>query len=433
MRKIPIIIRREYVTRVRSRLFLIITFLMPVLMAAFTLVPVLIFKYGGDVEKVAVIDESKMFLGVLKSEGKLNFGFYDAPYDSMKKHYADKGFTGVLFIPASFRVDHPEGIEYFSNDQLGLGTSDAITDRLTDVATRLRLEKVNVTPEIIDQLSEPIHIKTVIGEKQGSTGAAAVVGYFSGILLYVLLLLYGTQVMRGVLEEKSSRIAEVIISSVKPFELMLGKIIGIALLGLTQFAVWIIMGFIAFSVVQGMAGDVSSLQQMKDMPGMNAGQMGMNTGQPGMNEIMKQINEQVDTLPVAKIIIGTVFFFLGGFVLYASLFAAIGAASGDEADQSLTFIATLPIIVSFFLAFNAMNAPNSQLSKITSMIPFCSPIVMTVRLAYDPPIGEILLSLFFLVIGFLIMVWIAGKIYRTGILMYGKKGSLREMVKWVRY
>jgi ABC-2 type transport system permease protein len=426
MSKIPIIIRREYTTRVRSRVFLIVTFLMPLILGGFTFVPLLIFKYGGDVDKIAVIDQSQMFAGKLKSKDKVIFGFYDAPYDSMKRHYAEKGFSGVLFIPSSFQADHPTNIEYFSNDQLGLGTEGAITDELTEVVTRLRLEKVNVTPEIINQLSEPVHLNTIIGKQAGNTGAAAAVGYIAGFLLYFLLIIYGTQVMRGVIEEKSSRIAEVIVSSVKPFELMLGKIIGIALLGLTQFAVWIAMGFLTIAVLHGMVGDMSSMQQMQDMQGMN-------TAQPGLVNAVKVLNDSLSTLPLGLIIFGTVFYFLGGYLLYASVFAALGAASGDEGDQSLTFIATMPIIISFFLAFNAMNAPNSRLSIITSLIPFCSPIVMTARLAYNPPMWQILLSMVFLIIGFLIMVWIAGKIYRTGILMYGKKTSMKELIKWVRY
>ena len=427
MSKIPIIIRREYTTRVRSRVFLIVTFLMPLILGAFTFVPLLIFKYGGDVDKIAVIDQSKMFAGKLKSKDKVIFGFYNAPYDSMKRHYAEKGFSGVLFIPSSFQPEHPTNIEYFSNDQMGLGTEGTITDELTQVVTRLRLEKVNVTPEIINQLSEPVHLNTVIGKQAGNTGAAAAVGYIAGFLLYFLLIIYGTQVMRGVIEEKSSRIAEVIVSSVKPFELMLGKIIGIALLGLTQFAVWIAMGFITIAVLHGLVGgDVSSMQQMQSMQGMNA-------AQPGLVNAVKVLNDSLSTLPIGLIIFGTIFYFLGGYLLYASVFAALGAASGDEGDQSLTFIATMPIIISFFLAFNAMNAPNSRLSIITSLIPFSSPIVMSARLAYSPPMWQVILSMIFLVVGFLLMVWIAGKIYRTGILMYGKKSSMKELIKWVRY
>ncbi|MFI5134652.1 MAG: ABC transporter permease [Chitinophagales bacterium] len=426
MNKILTIIKREYITRVRSRLFIIITFLMPVIIAAFTVVPFLIIRYGSDTEKIAVIDQSKMFAGKLKNQDNVQFGFYDAPFDSMKRHYAEKGFTGVLFIPSTFLPDKPEGIQYFSNDQLGLGTEDNISGQLTDVVTRLRLEKVNVTPEVIDQLSTPVHFDTIIGSKEGNTGAAAAVGYFAGFLLYILLIIYGMQVMRGVMEEKSNRIAEVIVSSVKPFQMMFGKIIGIALLGLTQFAVWIIMGIVAVSVLQGMVGDTSGIQdQMKTMQEMNA--------QPGMVKMVTTLNQSLDVLPVGLIIFGVVFYFLFGYLMYSSLFAAIGAASGDEADQSLTFIATMPIIISFFLSFNAMNAPNSSLSVFSSLFPLTSPIVMPARLAYEPPPMQIILSMLFLIIGFLFMVWLAGRIYRTGILMYGKKGSLKEMIKWIRY
>lgn len=426
MSKIPTIIRREYVTRVRNRVFIIVTLLMPLIIAAFTLVPVLIFRYGGDTEKIAVIDESKLFIGKLKNKDKVEFGYFDAGLDSMKAHYAEKGFTGVLYIPASFTPENAEGIEYFSNDQLGLSTQDAMSSQLTELVTRLRLESVNVTPEVIEQLSSPVRISTIIGEKKGNTGAAAAVGYLSGLLLYILLIIYGTQVMRGVMEEKSSRIAEVIVSSVKPFELMIGKIIGIALLGLSQFAVWIIMGFGVITALNGLVGgDVTQAQQqMQQMQG---------NSQQGMIDTVSALNESLGSLPVGLIVFGVVFFFLFGYLMYSSLFAAIGAASGDEADQSLTFIATMPIIVAFFLAINAMNAPNSRLSVFSSIFPLTSPIVMPARLAYEPPMIELILSIVCLVLGFLLMVWVAGRIYRTGILMYGKKVSLREMIKWVRY
>ena len=428
MSKIPTIIRREYVTRARSRVFIIVTLLMPLIIAAFTLVPVLIFRYGGDTEKIAVIDKSNLFVGKLKNENKVEFGYFNASYDSMKAHYADKGFTGVLYIPDSFQPEKSEGIEYFSNDQLGLGTQETMSSQLTDVVTRLRLEKVNVTPEIIEQLSVPVRISTIIGAKRGNTGAAAAIGYFAGLLLYMLLIIYGMQVMRGVMEEKSNRIAEVIVSSVKPFELMIGKIVGIALLGLTQFAVWIVMGIAAITVLNGMFGtEVTQVQQnMQQLQQMNGSQQ-------GMTQMVATLNESLSSLPVGLIVFGVVFFFLFGYLMYSSLFAAIGAASGDEADQSLTFVATMPLIISFFLAFNAMNAPNSRLSVFTSIFPLTSPIVMPARLAYEPPMIEIILSMVCLVLGFLLLVWIAGKIYRTGILMYGKKISLKEMIKWVRY
>jgi ABC-2 type transport system permease protein len=429
MNKIFTIIRREYITRARSRVFIIVTLLMPLIIAGFTVIPMLIFRFGGDAEKIAVIDESRLFTGKIENRGKVEFLYVSASYDSIKAQYEAKGLTGVLFIPAGFNPEEPAGIEYYSNDQLGLGTQESITDQLTEVVTRLRLEKVNVTPEIIDQLSTPVRLTTIIGEKEGNTGAAAVVGYFSGFLLYILLIIYGTQVMRGVMEEKSNRIAEVIVSSVKPFQLMIGKIVGIALLGLTQFAVWIIMGVLAISLMNNLAGEVTQMQQqMEQMPMQNA--VG---SQQNSQEMVNLLNQSLESLPLGLIIFGVIFYFLFGYLMYSSLFAAIGAASGDEADQSLTFIATMPIIISIFLAINAMNAPNSSLSVFSSIFPLTSPIVMPARLAYEPPVIEIILSMISLIGGFLLLVWVAGKIYRTGILMYGKKVSFKEMMKWVRY
>ena len=278
----------------------------------------------------------------------------------------------------------------------------------------------------MDKLNTPVNIiqpELKLGNAETSTW----LGYAMGFMIYIVLLIYGTLVMRGVMEEKNNRIAEVITSSVKPFQLMMGKIIGIAFVGLTQFIIWIVLSAVIMTLLKGMyAGDISQVQNMNMMNGMQ--------GMPdrGTPEIANFL-VNMDKLPLGLIAFGFIFFFLGGYLLYASIFAAIGAASGEEGDQSLTFIATVPIIISIILLISVLNQPNSKLAIIASFIPFSAPIIMAGRLPFVPPTWQIIVSALSLIAGFVFTVWLAGKIYRTGILMYGKKVTFREMMKWVRY
>lgn len=417
MNKIKYIIAREYLTRVRTRVFIVTTLLMPLFILIPVALPLLISNYASSDQKIAVLDQSGIFAGKLENKDHVQFSFVNESYDSLKQDYAYEGYNGILYVPSSFSLDDPKGIEYFSTDQLGLGTSSDVSDALTKVATRARLTKVNVTPELIDQLSKQIHFDTITGNKASNAGSAYLFGFFVGFLLYLVMVIYGVMVMRGVIEEKSNRIAEVIVSSVRPFQLMMGKIVGIALVGLTQFAAWIVLAAIGISVIHSVAGtDVASAAQSSGN---------------GVN--FSTLFSGVSNLPLPLILAGTIFFFLFGYLMYASLFAAIGSAAGEETDQSLSFIGTMPIIISFLIMTSILNDPNSHFAVICSLIPFFAPIVMTARLAFDPPLWQVLLSMVLLIATFLGMVWAAGKIYRTGILLYGKKTSLREMVKWVRY
>jgi ABC-2 type transport system permease protein len=252
---------------------------------------------------------------------------------------------------------------------------------------------------------------------------ATALGYIMGFAFYIVMLLYGTQVMRGVMEEKTNRIAEVIISSVKPFQMMMGKIIGIGLVGLTQFVIWIVLGFFTQTIVSIIFGaDISAHTQ----PLSNGAQAA------DVNKVAEILNSAA-SLPWAYLISCFLFFFIGGYFLYASLFAAVGSASGDEADQSLSFIVTLPVIISIILMTNSLEQPNGTLAVVASMIPFSAPIIMCSRLPFDPPLWQVAVSMLSLIAGFIFTTWLAGKIYRTGILMYGKKVTLKELGKWLMY
>ncbi|MCS6990475.1 MAG: ABC transporter permease [Chitinophagales bacterium] len=427
MSKIPVIIAREYRSRVLKPVFIITTLLVPFLMALIGILPFWIMSASKTSEKLAVIDESGIFLHQLKSSDELQYVFVTEPLDSLLNTFGEQGYTAILHIPAAFHLDQPDGIRYISDEAPGFTTAELLSEQLTLVVTRLRLQQVNLTPELVDQLSKPVSFTTVIKGKEGNIGLASAVGYFSGLLLYVLLLVYGNMVMRGVMEEKSSRIAEVIISSVKPFELMSGKIIGIALVGLTQFAIWIVLGLLFFSIFSGLLPDPQQiLQQYAEVPDQPAADTPPTVA-------MAQLMQEAQNLPLGLILFGFIFYFLFGYLTYSSLFAAFGAAMTDESDQSLSLIVTAPIILAFILGIIAMGAPHSGIAVFGSIFPLTSPIVMPARLGFDPPTGELLLSMISLLLCFLLFLWMSAKIYRTGILLYGKKVTLREIGRWVAY
>ncbi len=435
MNKILIIIKREYLTRVRKRLFIITTILTPLALVAIVAVQILLANVSKDTKKIIVADESGIFKSKLENKEQLEFYYADEKFESLKKTFKQKGYSGILHVPADFNMYTPEGIEYFSDEQLGLMPQSSIEDELTNIIRTVKLEKIDISPALVDQLSKSVTLSTIVmsekGEKEGNTGLASGIGFGMGMIIYIVMFIYGGMVMRGVLEEKNNRIAEVIISSVKPFEMMMGKIIGIALVGLTQFALWIILIIGAFTVLGTMYShqlqDLQHTQQM--IPGA---QMQMQQ-QMGKWQAVGDMQQSLASINIPWLVFVFLFYFLGGYFIYASLFAAVGAATGDEPDASLNMVITLPVVISFFIMTNVPNNPNSGLAVFASLFPLTSPIVMVARIPFEPPWWQIILSMVFLLLGFLLIVWMAAKIYRTGILMYGKKNNLREVVKWLFY
>jgi len=448
MNKILLIIQREYITRVRKKVFIITTFLTPIGFALIFLLPVLINKASTESKVIAVVDESGIFKGRLENKNDLTFMYPDASFEALKKTYKGTKFSGILYIPADYNMyNNAVPVEYFSDEQIGFGTQSIITNELTDIVTRDRLTKVNsdLSPEMIKQLSEGVKLTVTVqgaeGEKQASTGAATAIGSVMGFFLYFIIMIYGVMVMRGVMEEKANRIAEIMVSSVKPFQLMMGKIIGIALVGLTQFAAWIILIII---ILSGLRFAYSSKLEQAKQQVMSTQQMSP-LGQQQMQQQMQQelggwdvigkASGELSSLPIGLLVFGFLFYFFGGYMIYASLFAAVGSAAGEEQEQaqSLSLIATLPIIISFVILVNTIQQPNSTLSVFASIFPLTSPIVMCGRLPFEPPMWQVVASMLILVAGFIFTVWLAGKIYRVGILMYGKKITLRELGKWIMY
>jgi ABC-2 type transport system permease protein len=429
MNKTWIIIKREYITRVRKKLFLVTTILAPLGIALITILPILMSKVSTEKSSIGVIDKSNIFFEKLQNDKSLEFVYLNEDYERAKADYQSAGLTGILYISPDFNMYEGTGVEYFSKDQIGLKTQENIETQMSKITRELKLAKVDITPEMIDQLSKDVQIKSIVsnerGTQEGNTAIATMIGSVMGFIIYIVMLMYGTMVMRGVMEEKTNRIAEVMVSSVKPFQLMLGKIIGIGMVGLTQFIIWIIL----VALIQMGVGVMYS-DQLSQLQNMSSG--GMMQQSQNISGAVK-VFDGISQLPWGYIVTSFLYFFMGGYLLYAALFAAVGSATGEEGDQSLTFIVTLPVIISIMIMVNILEQPNGTLAIVSSMIPFTAPIVMCARLPFHPPAWQLILSMISLAGGFLFTTWLAGRIYRVGILMYGKKVSVKELGKWLFY
>lgn len=446
MNKIALIIRREYLTRVRKKSFIVMTILGPVLMAAMFIVPVWLALNEEDEANILVIDDSFLFNERMTDTDKIHFFFPTEGLDSAKAQVlASDDFDAVLYIHEKI-MSTPTGIQLIYDKQPGINVIRYIENTIENDIEKFKLAKSGIDQATIEAAKTNVKLVTTkldeVGEESKSnTELSMIVGMFSGILIYMFIFLYGVQVMRGVIEEKTSRIIEVIISSVKPFQLMMGKIIGIALVGLTQFLLWIVFSTTLISGGKALVTDYFAEQ--KSATSIEEAMSGSKALTPQSEEVAEQqlneaaVNQLFDSINLIDfpIILGSfLFYFLGGYLIYSALFAAVGSAVDNEADtQQFMLPITLPIIFSFVMAQVVINNPESPMSFWLSMIPFTSPIIMMVRIPFGVPYWELALSMTLLVLGFIGTTWIAGRIYRTGILMYGKKISYKELWKWLRY
>lgn len=433
MNKIWLIIKREFLTRVRKKSFLALTLLIPIFIAGITIIPILIAVKGEDHKRIAVIDESKLFTGQLTDSRGLYFKpLAEVRIDTFKRTYSEYGYSGVLYIP-DIDINRPSGIEYFSKGQASIMLESNLNRQVNDVIEKKRMELAGIDREKLEEVRSDVKIDFLSGDddRKGSSAVAYAVGYASGFIIYIILMVFGMSVMRGVMEEKVNRIAEVIISSVKPFQLMMGKIVGIAGVGLLQFLIWGVL-IIGFQMLLPLFVPAESMQAVSQ-----GGAMVQNGGNAAMAEAIEKMNYVVGSINWWLIISCFIFYFLGGYLFYSALFAAIGSLVNEDPHdaQSLTFPVTLPIIIGIMIMISAVQNPNSGLAVWGSIIPFTSPMVMMARLPYGIPgtveYWELCLSMLLLVAGFLVTTWMAGKIYRTGILMYGKKTTWKEALKWV--
>lgn len=436
MNKIWLIIQREYWTRVRKKSFLLTTLLAPLGMVAFFAISILVAISGQTDRRIVVIDESGLFKNKLEDASYLYFKYADTSLAYMNEVYKNEGYDGILYLPApkNWQTIRPE---YRSDGPLGSVAKNHIARQLEKVTRNILIEKENVDKNALEKINniDVAISEKIIGQeddKEASAEVSMVMGYILGFAIYIILLVYGTMVMKGVAEEKTSKVVEIIISSVKPFQLMMGKIVGVGLVGLTQFVIWGIMLVIAqFVIVFAFAGQLAELQALASDPALAA-------GQPDQAEIAGYVAafQQINLVQLFFIFI---FYFLGGYLLYGSLYAAIGSAAGDDVDSnnSLSFIVTIPIILSITIMTAVVRDPSSTMASIASIFPLTSPVVMPARLGFGfdslPELyWQLPLSMVCLILGFAFTTWLAGRIYRTGILMQGKKITLKDMGMWLK-
>jgi ABC-2 type transport system permease protein len=433
MNKIWLIFKREYVTRVRNKTFLLSTFLLPIVMILFLFGSAYFAMSSKDsLKKIAVVNDPGMFKPNIKSDSTRMLFEFTSNVDS--SNFDSKGYDAVLDL----KNDSVKKIfTIHSKKQLGLDGKQIIENRLDRAFEKNQLQKKGIQKETLDSISkESLGAYTIENRLTNETGKsqqvnAAVnygVGFGSGILIYITMFIFGAMVMRGVMEEKTNRIAEVMVSSVKPFQLMMGKIIGIAAVGLTQLLLWLILIMLLSSVALAFL-PVEMIQQAGEANNNMPGGMAGNT-----ETVMKimELQKNISSINWPLIISCFIFYFLGGYLFYASLFAAIGSVINEDPQeaQSLMLPITMPIIFAFIIMSSNLNTPDSKIMFWASMIPFTSPIVMMSRIPSGVPVWQLAISMTLLIAGFIFTTWLAGKIYRTGILMYGKKASWKEMFKW---
>lgn len=450
MNKTAIIIRREYLTRVRKKSFLIMTFLTPFLMALLFIIPALVMtNEDKEFKKIAVIEDgSDLFVNVIPDTRDTEFEYLQGvKLNDIKNNFSELGYYGVLYISPDL-VANPDAIQLLSRKQPPIGLLDHISGSLEKEIERQKLLAYNIEDldEILRAINSSVRIQTIKIDETGSaretsTDIAMALTYIGGFMMYMLVFMFGAMVMRGVIEEKTSRIVEVIVSSVKPVQLMLGKIIGVALVGLTQFALWVVLTLALVLIVKANVLPEGTMEQLQQLPQSfaeadQAMAAGSETTTMTAEEftMFQKIFAGALNMPWGLIIFSFVFYFLTGYLLYASLFAAIGSAVDNETEtQQFMLPVTIPIILALVVAMGTMQNPESSLSFWFSIIPLTSPIVMIARIPFDVPPWEIALSMGLMILTIVGTIWMAAKIYRTGILMYGKKTSYKEIWKWLTY
>ena len=436
MNKIGLIIRREYFTRVKKRSFIIMTFLGPLLIAAVYIIPILLALHGDNEKRtIAVVDQSHWFeRQFVSTENQTFIRLDDIDIDSTKKLVQQGFFDIALFIPET-QLNIPSSAVVYSMKQVPLNVEEHIKDVMKNEIQVQKLLAAGVDPDILESIKTSINLSVIRmdeegGEKETFTEIQFVLGMILAVLIYVFIMLFGGQVMQGVTEEKSSRIVEVIVSSVKPFQLMMGKIIGVSMVALTQFVMWIVLTgiiYVGFSAAVGISHPEAISQGTVMAQEIN------NTNIMD-NEAVQNVLNIVHSIDFGTVIVSFIVFFLLGYLLYATMFAAIGSLVDNNTDsQQFTLPITVPLIIAIFSAIYIVNDPDSSLAVWMSMIPFTSPVVMMVRIPFGIPIWQVVVSAVVLAGSFVGMTWVAAKIYRTGILMYGKKPSYKEIFKWLKY
>ncbi|MDD3892788.1 MAG: ABC transporter permease [Bacteroidales bacterium] len=446
MKKILLVVEREFLTRVRKKSFIIMTVLTPILFAALMIVPALIATMEDTNERhIAVIDDTGIFEGKIPETEYLKFSFLtDVEVDDLKDTFEESNYYAVLYI-GKMVATSPDAVVLYSDKQPSIDITSHISSAIkTEIESQKLLSyDIENLDEILKNIKTSIRVRTIKwgkgGEaKESSTELAMGLAYILSFIIYMLIFLFGSQVMRGVIEEKSSRIVEVIVSSIKPFQLMMGKILGIAAVSFVQIILWVILTFglvtVAGSLLLDKPESISANKEMVTNMMETSGAAEQIPDSIASESFMGEMMNALSNINFGLIIGGFIFFFLGGYLLYAAMFAAVGSAVDNEADtQQLVMPITIQLILAIVVMISGLKSPDGAIAFWFSMIPFTSPIIMITRLPYGVPAWELILSGAILIISFVLMTWLAAKIYRTGILLYGKKHSWGDMWKWIRY
>lgn len=421
--------------RVRKKSFLVMTALAPLLFAGLLIGPVLLNKSVNKSKVIEVVDKSGLFVDKLAKNSNLKFVYLNESLESAKEKLPKSKHTALLYIPKT-DLNNLSGIKLFSEKSVGIGLQRNLEKAIRLTTEDMKLLKSGIDKNLLSSIKTTIKIDTqnLKGEKSSAT-VAYIIGFATSFLIYMAIFLYGVQIMRGVIEEKVSRIIEVMISSVKPFQMMLGKIIGVALIGLTQFVLWIGLTLAITTVVF----NIMDKDQLKASVATSASDPAVASKAKVMEQIndVKQGNKMmsvINTIPWASVIATFLFYFIGGYLLYSAMFAAVGSAADTETDtQQFVMPISIPLIFAMVASSAIIKDPNGPLAFWMSIIPFTSPVAMMLRIPYGVPAWELVLSMVLLVVGFVAITWLAGRIYRVGVLMYGKKVNFKEIGKWLFY
>lgn len=441
MNKVWLIMQREFLTRVRKKSFLIATIVVPLIFPAIIggLVYVMMKEAeSAKADTVMVVDQSGKFsLDSIKNTKRFHFVPLQMPLEQAKKVYNETKDFALLFIPA-FSIEKPEGFIIYTQESASIEKVGDLESILQDQVRDLKLEQYKIDKEVLKNLKTSINLKQINlsksgEEKQSNSGILYGLGFMLGIMIYIFVLVYGIQIMQGVIDEKTSKIVEVIVSSVKPFQLMLGKIVGIAAVGVLQFAIWIfLISFLSTSVLGYFGLKMPQKQAMEQVQKKLEKNEEVKEAMNAQNNQVTELLSHVSEIPFAKIAFIFVFYFLGGYLLYGALFAAVGSAvESIQESQQFQFPITLPLLIGYFGLFMfVLRDPHGTVSFWLSIIPFTSPVAMVGRIAYEVPNWQLILSMVLLVAGFIFTTWVAGRIYRVGILMTGTKVNYKVLFKW---
>ena len=430
---LTLIIKREFISKVRNKSFIVMTFLSPLLFVAIGVFVGYLSTLKADVKRIAIHDETGLFVNSFKSDEEYKYlNLSNVSMEILKDSVVRESYDGLLFIPKE--TDNKilqSKIQYISNESPGMDFIGNFEHEIAAKLTKSNYEKAGIDTLALktSEAKVSIKLKKANGEDtvKGLNWIKTIFGGIFGYLIMMFIIIYGNMVMRSVIEEKTNRIIEIIISSVRPFQLMMGKIIGTSLAGVLQFVIWAILGGILFFIVTNILG-------LKTGAAPSISPEMMNDAQKDIANLQLYFTE-IKNLPIATLLISFVIYFIGGYFLYSSFYAAIGAAVDNETDsQQFLLPIIMPLILGVYIGFfTVMNDPHGTVATVFSIIPLTSPIVMLMRIPFGVPIWQLILSMVILFATFFLVVWFAAKIYRVGILMYGKKPTWKEMYKWLKY